>query len=80
MSQLTLPPTLTPRKGSRGHIYRLLQDNAVGGVCTLSLEAIAELSGYCPATVKKSVRWLVTENHVRVTKLFGDRRNSYLLG
>ena len=50
------------------------------GRCTLSYHAIADLTGYSPATVKQAIKRLVTRKIIAVEKEYGDRRNSYVLG
>lgn len=68
-------------KGSEGHIYHfLLHDILPHGRCTLSYEAIADLTGYTPWTVKQAIKKLVGRKFIAVEKQFGDRRNSYVQG
>ena len=68
-------------KGSEGHIYHfLLHDILPHGRCTLSYDAIADLTGYTPTTVKQAIKRLVTRKIIAVEKEYGDRRNSYVLG
>jgi len=66
-----------PVKGAAGHILQLLRACAVNGVCLMSYDAISDLTGYCPKTIKTSVRRLLTHQMIEVHKVYGDRRNCY---
>lgn len=62
-------------KGAPGHIYRLILDN--GGECTISVDALSSLSGYCPATIKRAIHHLHQNHLIEISKKPGDRRNCY---
>jgi DNA-binding transcriptional regulator GbsR (MarR family) len=49
----------------------------VQGMCIISFEEMADLTGYCPMTLQKSVRRLLEHKMIEVTKVVGDRRNCY---
>jgi hypothetical protein len=66
-----------PVKGASGHVLQLLKACAVNGVCLMSYEAMSELTGYCPMTIKKSIRQLIDHQMIEVSKVYGDRRNCY---
>ena len=66
-----------PIKGAAGHILQLLEACTVNGVCLISLDAIAELTGYCRNTIQQSIRQLHTYQMIEVSKVYGDRRNCY---
>jgi DNA-binding MarR family transcriptional regulator len=75
-----LHPVHPPRlKYAQGHVLAVLQDYAEDGMCTLSYDSLASLSGYCPRTVKDAIHDLIERDLIAVTKLPRDRRNSYLL-
>lgn len=73
----TLSPP--PLKGAKNIILRFLQDNTVNGKCTFSIDAISTLTGYCPATVKTSIRELHKAFAIRITREYGELRNSYVV-
>lgn len=67
-------------KGARREVLRTIHERSVNGICTISIDALADLTDYCPATVKISIRYLLENKVIGVTKLPGDRRNSYISG
>ncbi len=78
---MTYYPFLSDRqrrlKGASGYILQILREHAVDGVCTLSIDALSSLSGYCPASVKIATRKLIEAEIIRVKRQPPDRRNSY---
>lgn len=70
-------PHRTRLRGAKGHVLTVLQEYAVDGICTLSHEDIAVLTGYCPRTVATSLSRLIESNIVRLVKLPREKRNSY---
>lgn len=66
-----------PVKGAAGHVLQLLKACAINGICVISFEAMADLTGYCPVTIQKSVRRLLSHQMIEVSKVYGDRRNCY---
>jgi DNA-binding MarR family transcriptional regulator len=71
---LNRPP---PVKGASGHVLQLLRECAVHGMCTISIESMSNLTGYCPMTIKKAIRRLIDHKLIEVSKVYGDRRNCY---
>lgn len=76
MLPMTSPLTY-PLKGSRRIVLQCLQHHAVQNCCVLSYEQIAELTGYCPETVRQTIRILSQEFLIAVEKHLGERRNIY---
>jgi len=64
-------------KAASWHILNILHEYAVNGICTLSIDDISFLSGYCPASVKTATRQLIEAEIIRVKRQPPDRRNSY---
>lgn len=64
-------------KGARGYVLDILKEYAINGICTLSHEDIADLTGYCPRTVATSLQDLIDQRLVRLLKLPREKRNSY---
>jgi hypothetical protein len=71
---------MTRLKGARLEVLRTIRDQSVNGICTISINSLAEITAYCPAAVKYSIRYLIEQNVIKVTKQAGDSRNSYLVG
>lgn len=79
LPQVTTNRDQIPIRGAHGYILRVLCDRAVDGVCSLSIQAIAELSGYSTGTVVNALRYLSTNQIIQVARERVDRRNNYYL-
>jgi len=70
--------TIQPRlKGSKGDVFDIIREYSIGGVCTLSYQDIAVLTGYGYRTVARSLSALIQDDIIRTVKVPREKRNSY---
>jgi hypothetical protein len=67
-------------KGARREVLRTIHERSINGICTISIDDLADITDYCPATISLSIKYLIENKVIGVTKVAGDRRNSYVLG
>lgn len=77
MSRLQHHPHRPRLRGAKGHVLNVLLEYSRDGICTLSHEDIAMLTGYCQRTVATSLSGLIDSEVIRLVRLPREKRNSY---